>query len=93
METVIILPAKDEKKKQPKELLVSLDKEIFARFLGLYFMKEHIPEDIYTYAMSHECPSNDPGIKQIFSIIQGAPDENLVRRLVLTTLVYDEEKI
>ena len=72
---------------------MNLDTEIFSRFLGLYIMKLPIPEDIYQYAMSHECPSNDPGIKQIFSIIQGAPDENLVRRLVLTTLVYDEEKI
>jgi len=71
METVIILPPQQDKtQKQQPELLVSLDKEIFARFLGLYFMKEHIPEDIYQYAMSHECPSNDPAIKQIFSIIK-----------------------
>ena len=63
----------------------SLDIELFSRFLGLYIMGLEIPEDLYLYVQSHECPCKDVDKKMIFTLILGSPDskDSILRSLII----------
>jgi hypothetical protein len=67
---------------------MTLDAEIFSRFLGLYIMKLPIPQDVFDYVNSHKCPVENVGIRLAIKMISSAPDQmdNTLRNLVLQSL-------
>jgi len=53
---------------------MTLDQEMFARYLGMYIMKLEIPQDLHEYITTHKCPSDDVDVNMMFATLQNAPD-------------------
>jgi hypothetical protein len=67
---------------------MDLNTEIYARFLGLYFMKMEIPQDVVDWVLSHSPPNDGADTSMIVRMIAGAPDtkDEILKEMIKSIL-------
>jgi hypothetical protein len=91
----------NEKENKPEETKNDdLNNQIFSQFLGLYMMKMPIPENIFDYVKTHECPSKSIDAKMAFTQILGSSDlsDPILYQMIIKTfsnnkIEKEEERI